>query len=80
MVARDLHTLKGVSATLGCEAFRAKALELETALHAGGLDAVAAGFASLRHEFERLRKVLEASELLSGGVVVFRRPPGAPDA
>jgi len=64
VVARDLHTLKGVSATLGCEAFRAKALELETALHAGGLDAVAAGFASLRHEFGRAWAALGASELL----------------
>ena len=63
-LARDLHTLKGSSATIGAEALRAKALELETALGVEGIDAVAAGLPSLVGEFERLRTVLEASGLI----------------
>ncbi len=53
-VGRGLHTLKGAAATLGCEAFRAKAADLESALRSGGVAAVAEGFASLRQEFRRL--------------------------
>ena len=64
-VARELHALKGAAGTVGADAFRAKVLELETALQAGGIDAFAAGFASLEDELERLRGALEASELIS---------------
>ncbi len=64
-VAHDLHALRGASATLGGEAFRAKAQGLEAALRTDGIDAVRMAFPSLRHELERLRTALEASELLS---------------
>ena len=63
-LARDLHTIKGSSATIGAEALRAKALELETALCAQGIGAVAAGLPSLVGEFERLRTALAASGLI----------------
>ena len=64
-VALELHTLQGLSATLGGEAFRARVVELETALRAGGVAAVAERLASLRHEFGRFRGALEASDLLA---------------
>ena len=57
---RLAHTIKGASATVGGEALRAAAWELEQAGTAGDLDVVAARLPELESEFGRLREAMAA--------------------
>ncbi len=60
---RQAHTIRGASATVGGEAMRAVALEMETAARAGDFEAVAAHLPDLESELVRLRKAMgDASE------------------
>jgi CheY-like chemotaxis protein/HPt (histidine-containing phosphotransfer) domain-containing protein len=55
---RQAHTIKGASATVGGEALRAVALEMEKAAIAGDVAAVAARLSDLESEFGRLRDAM----------------------
>jgi CheY-like chemotaxis protein/HPt (histidine-containing phosphotransfer) domain-containing protein len=55
---RQAHTIKGASATVGGEALRAVALEMEKAAMAGDFEAVAARLPDLESEFGRLREAM----------------------
>ena len=68
---RGAHTIRGASATVGGEALRAAAWELEKAGTAGNLEAVAAGVPGLEAELGRLR---DAMSRLS--VDLRRKPVG----
>ena len=57
--ARELHMLKGSSATVGAEAFRARVVELERTLLDGGLALAGPLLVSAWRELERLRQALE---------------------
>jgi PAS domain S-box-containing protein len=59
---RQAHTIKGASATVGGEALRAVAYEMEMAGRAGDLAAVKTGLAELEAQFERLKQTM-AKEL-----------------
>lgn len=59
LLAQELHTLKGSSATLGGELLRAVTLELETAIKLGHLEKLEPGIPRLREEMNRLRDTLE---------------------
>ena len=61
----EAHSIKGACATVGGESSREAALVLEQAGKAGDLDALRAGVAGLRHQFERLKEAMEASSILS---------------
>ncbi len=54
-VVRELHTLKGSSATVGGNALHAMARELEIAVKSGDPGALSAGMPALFQEFERFR-------------------------
>jgi HPt (histidine-containing phosphotransfer) domain-containing protein len=53
---RQAHTIKGASATVGAEALRAVALEMEMAGKAGDLEAIRSRMADLEAQFDRLKK------------------------
>jgi PAS domain S-box-containing protein len=55
---RQAHTIKGASATVGGEAMRAVALEMEMAGKAGDLDAVKARMVELEAQFDRLKQAI----------------------
>ena len=55
---RQAHTLKGASATVGGEALRALAFEMEKAGKAGDLGSVAARMDDLEREFVRLKEAM----------------------
>ena len=55
---RQAHTIKGASATVGGEAMRAVALEMEMAGKAGDLDAVKARMVELEAQFDRLKHAI----------------------
>jgi len=55
---RGAHTIRGASATVGGEALRAVAWELEKAGTAGDFEAVAAGLPELEAELGRLREAM----------------------
>ena len=61
---REAHTIKGACATVGGVSSTEAALVLERAGRARDLDAVRAGVAGLRCQFERLKKAMEASSIL----------------
>ena len=62
---REAHSIKGACAAVGGESSREAALVLEQAGKAGDLDGVRAGMKGLRNQFERLKKAMEASSILS---------------
>jgi PAS domain S-box-containing protein len=55
------HLIKGSASSVGGEAMRAVAHEMEQAGKSGDMDVVAAGLEDLEHEFERLREALQSS-------------------
>ncbi len=55
---RQAHTIKGASASLGGEALRAVAYEMEKAGKGGDMDAVKARMADLETQFERLKEAM----------------------
>jgi HPt (histidine-containing phosphotransfer) domain-containing protein len=55
---RGAHTIRGASATVGGEAVRAVAWEMETSATAGDLDAVLARLPELESELGRLREAM----------------------
>jgi HPt (histidine-containing phosphotransfer) domain-containing protein len=55
---RQAHTIKGASATVGGEALRAVAQEIENAATAGDLDGVTAHLPDLESAFGRLREAM----------------------
>jgi HPt (histidine-containing phosphotransfer) domain-containing protein len=55
---RGAHTIRGASATVGGEALRAVAGEMEKAGAAGNLEAVAAGLPGLESELGQLRDAM----------------------
>lgn len=57
--ARQAHTIKGASATVGGEALREAAFEMEKAARSGDLDAVRALMQLLEARFEEFRTVVE---------------------
>jgi CheY-like chemotaxis protein len=64
-VACQAHTIKGASAAVGCESLRRLALALEKAGKASDLESARPIFENLRDEFERIKKAIEDSALLS---------------
>jgi two-component system sensor histidine kinase/response regulator len=64
-IEREAHTIKGASATVGCEALRALASTIELSGRAGDLDGVRAVVDELRSRFAQVKKTMEASPLLS---------------
>ena len=58
---RQAHTIKGASATVGGEALRAVATEIERAARAGDLDRVRAQLPDLETEFVRLREAMSGA-------------------
>jgi PAS domain S-box-containing protein len=56
---RHVHTIKGASANLGCEALRAVASTLEKSCKNGDLTAVQNGISEMEHQFDRIKPVLE---------------------
>jgi PAS domain S-box-containing protein len=69
--ARQAHTIKGASASIGGEALRGAALALETTARAGDLRAAAASLPSLESQFARLEEAL-------GGFVAETKPRDPP--
>jgi PAS domain S-box-containing protein len=58
---RQAHTIKGASATVGGEALRAVAAEIERAATAGDLDSVGAQLPDLEAEFVHLREAMSGA-------------------
>jgi PAS domain S-box-containing protein len=56
---RQAHTIRGASATVGGEALRAVAFEIEKAARAGDLDTVNARMAELETAFARLKQAMK---------------------
>jgi CheY-like chemotaxis protein/HPt (histidine-containing phosphotransfer) domain-containing protein len=55
---REAHTIKGASASVGCEALQALAFELEQAARRGEIGRLKGRMDELRFEFERLKEVI----------------------
>jgi len=62
---RQAHTIKGASASVGGEALRAVAHEMEKAGKAGDLAAVRARMVDLQAQFDRLKEEIEVSPCAS---------------
>jgi PAS domain S-box-containing protein len=62
---RQVHTIKGASASVGGEALRAVAHEMEMAGRAGDLAAVKARMADLEAQFDRLKEAIGVSACAS---------------
>jgi len=56
---RHVHTIKGASANLGCEALRAVASQLEKSCKNGDLTAVHNGIGEMERQFDRIKPVLQ---------------------
>ncbi len=68
LVLRELHTLRGLAATLGAQALASLAGEMEAAIRKGGR-------AGSEHYLDDLRKLLaETCEILQGLAVAFASP------
>ena len=59
LVGRLAHTIKGAAATIGADALRKAALEIERAGKAGELDRAVTILSRLEDEFERLKSAIE---------------------
>jgi HPt (histidine-containing phosphotransfer) domain-containing protein len=57
-VQRQAHTIRGAAATVGGQALRALAFELEQAAQDGNLAAIKAGLNDLMAQFERLKAAI----------------------
>jgi HPt (histidine-containing phosphotransfer) domain-containing protein len=63
-VERQAHTIKGASASLGGEALRMVAFEMEKAGKAGELEVVGASMPELETQFDRLK--IAMNEFING--------------
>jgi PAS domain S-box-containing protein len=63
-IERQAHTIKGAAAAVGGEMVLAVAASLEQVGRAGTLDNAKTALAELEHQFDRLKKAIEASSLV----------------